>query len=335
MTDLVSIIIPVYNTNSRFKNCFESVLKQIYTNIEVVLVDDGSSDESAQMCDAFAHQTRAFSVYVIHTKNGGVSRTRNLGIDFANGKYIVFIDSDDQVTPDHISDLMNIRDKYPESGHIWCGFDCCSQNHAKYLYSENELISFVDRKDYLSLSEKVLTQSPCLRLYNTSILNYYNIRMNETLSLAEDIIFNLEYLDAVPSTKIFILNKANYLYIDTNNESLKNKYRSNLLEINEQYLNVLYRYLTKWKLTDASSKSKFADVVYLKYLEVLNNTFNKNNKASFVQKLKFNNQILGKDAFTDALMKMNVPISSLLKRAYKTKKYFYVWLYEKIVSVFR
>ena len=105
MADLVSVVIPVYNTNERFKACFESVLNQKYQNIEVVLVDDGSVDSSAQICDLIALSTKGFPVFTIHKPNGGVSRARNLGIDFVNGKYVVFIDSDDIITPDYISDF--------------------------------------------------------------------------------------------------------------------------------------------------------------------------------------------------------------------------------------
>ena len=92
MADLVSVVIPVYNTNERFKACFESVLNQKYENIEIIIIDDGSVDSSAQICDLVTLLTSVFPVFVIHKLNGGVSRARNLGIDFVNGKYGVFID---------------------------------------------------------------------------------------------------------------------------------------------------------------------------------------------------------------------------------------------------
>ena len=83
MADLVSVVIPIFNTNDRFKTCFESVLNQKYKDIEVILVDDGSSDASAEICDMIAQSTSEFPAFVIHKPNGGVSRARNLGIDFA------------------------------------------------------------------------------------------------------------------------------------------------------------------------------------------------------------------------------------------------------------
>lgn len=332
MADLVSVVIPVYNTNERFKACFESVLKQKYLNIEVILVDDGSSDTSAQICDMVALSTSRFPVYVIHKPNGGVSRARNLGIDFANGKYLVFIDSDDRVTPDYVSDFMEARENYPDAGHIWCGFEWVSQNKI-YIYSEKEQLSLMCREDYFALSGKILTQSPWLRLYDKTILKNYKIRMQESLSLAEDVIFNLEYLDAVPSTKICVINAPNYIYI-TSDDSLNFKYRDNLLEINELFLSKLKIYLSKWGMTDEDSVTYYYNNVLLKYTEVMNNTFNRNNSMPYFERIRFNNSILHKEEFTKALSTTDIYINRLLRRAYESKNYFFVRLFEKLVALY-
>lgn len=334
MADLVSVVIPVYNTNDRFKACFESVLKQKYQNIEVILVDDGSSDASAQICDTIVLTTVNFPVTVIHKPNSGVSRARNLGIDFANGKYLVFIDSDDQVTPSYISDFMETRNKHLDVGHIWCGFLHCAEKKTIYVYTENEDISFLSRDDYLILNEKVMTQAPWQRLYDVSVLKNNNIKMLENLSLAEDAIFNLEYLDAVQSIKICIINKDNYLYYDQNNNSLQNKYRDDLYEIITLYLKTLEQYLQKWGITETDSFSKYYHIVFFKYLGILENTFKANNKLSFAKKIKYNNSVLCDQLFIDTIARIDIPISDRLKRAYQTKNYFGVWLYEHLASLY-
>ena len=333
MNDLVSVVIPVYNTNERFKTCFDSVLNQKYPNIEIILLDDVSADASAQICDVAALSTNIFPVFVIHQSNGGVSRARNRGIDFANGKYLVFIDSDDIVTPDYVSDFMNAREKYPDAGHIWCGFEW-SSNQKKCIYSEDEPVSLVDRDHYFELAEKILTQSPCLRIYDVSLLRQHRIKMIEDLSLTEDMLFNLAYLDRVPSKKIGIVNAANYIYLDTDADSLNHKYRENLKEIYDYLLDTIWRYMNQWELTDADSVTKYYDTVYYKSVEILNNTFHPQNTMSYFDKIRFNNEILRSQRFIDSLSSMSIVLPERLIKAYQTKNYFWVRVNDRIVSVY-
>lgn len=333
MADLVSVVIPVYNTNERFNACFESVLNQKYQNIEVILIDDGSSDTSAQICDCIALSTGKFPVYVIHKPNGGVSRARNLGIDFAHGKYLVFIDSDDLVNPNHISDLMDARVRFPDSGHVWCGFESISDQR-RYLYSENESVSLVSRDDYFELAGKVLTQSPWLRLYDVSILRENHLRMIENFSLAEDALFNLAYMDVVPSKKICVINRANYLYYDADSESLNQKYRDNLKDINDRLLDSVWQYIVNWGLTDSFSVAEYNNTVYHKMVEVLKNTFHPQNKMSYSERIRFNNDIIRSERFVDALAKMSITIPNRLRKAYLTQNYFWVRVYERIVKIY-
>lgn len=333
MADLVSVVIPVYNTNERFRACFESVLNQKYQDIEVLLVDDGSSDTSAQICDMAAQSTNSFPVFVIHKTNDGVSRARNLGIDFANGKYIVFIDSDDQVKPNHISDFMEAREKYPDAGHIWCGFER-SSDHSQNVFSDSEPISIVSRDDYFALAGKVLTQSPWLRIYDASILNENHLRMIEDLSLAEDVLFNLAYMDTVPSKKICIINTANYLYCDSDSDSLNLKHRDDLKDIIDRLLDAVWQYIVNWGLTDPDSVAEYNNIVYHKTVEVLNNTFHPQNKMSYSERIRFNNDIIRGQRFVDALSLMSITISDRLRKAYQTQNYFWVRAYERIISVY-
>lgn len=98
MSELISIIIPVYNVEKYLKRCLESVINQTYRNLEIILVDDGSKDSSGKICDEYAEQDKR--IKVIHKKNGGASSARNMGLDIAQGNYIGFIDSDDWIELD-------------------------------------------------------------------------------------------------------------------------------------------------------------------------------------------------------------------------------------------
>ena len=97
MVPLISFIVPIYNVERYLQKCVDSILAQSYSNIEVVLVDDGSTDESVAICDSYANRDKR--VQVIHKENGGASSARNEGLRFAHGSYIAFIDSDDYVSP--------------------------------------------------------------------------------------------------------------------------------------------------------------------------------------------------------------------------------------------
>lgn len=106
MNDLISVIIPVYNVAPYIDRCIKSVLRQTYTNIEILLIDDGSTDGSGQICEQYQKIDERIQVY--HKKNGGLSDARNYGIDRATGRYITFIDSDDYITDDCIQYLFSL-----------------------------------------------------------------------------------------------------------------------------------------------------------------------------------------------------------------------------------
>lgn len=107
---LVSIIIPVYNVEAYLEKCLQSVVTQTYTNIEILLVNDGSTDRSPAVCRAFA--ARDTRIRVLNRENGGLSSARNAGLEVANGEYVCFIDSDDWVETDYVATLWEVLEKY-------------------------------------------------------------------------------------------------------------------------------------------------------------------------------------------------------------------------------
>lgn len=110
MEEKISVIVPIYNVEKYLDRCIESILKQTYKNIEIILVDDGSTDNSGKMCDQFAKRDNR--IKVIHKKNGGMSDARNVGLDFVSGEYIAFVDSDDWISPVMFERLYSILKKY-------------------------------------------------------------------------------------------------------------------------------------------------------------------------------------------------------------------------------
>ena len=117
--DLISIIVPVYNVSKYLRQCVDSIINQTYQNLEIILVDDGSPDDSGMICDEYAEKD--CRIKVIHKKNGGLSDARNAGIKVANGMYICFIDSDDYVSEIFIEHLYTNAKKYDVNVSC-CGF---------------------------------------------------------------------------------------------------------------------------------------------------------------------------------------------------------------------
>lgn len=110
MEPMVSIIVPVYNAQQYIRRCVDSILNQEYTDFELLLIDDGSTDSSGEICDEYAQKDTR--IRVVHKENSGVSDSRNLALDYATGKYIQFLDSDDWITPDATRLLVRSAEEY-------------------------------------------------------------------------------------------------------------------------------------------------------------------------------------------------------------------------------
>lgn len=168
---LISVIVPVYNTAKYLRRCVDSILDQTYRNLEVILVDDGSTDgESGKICDEYAVKDNR--VRVIHQENGGPSKARNIGIESSKGDYLVFIDSDDYIMPDMISFLLYLIEKN-EADIAVCGYYWIKENDIKNISeSDFEAVSEIVMKDDC---HKFLFERPdlavisCNKLYKKEI----------------------------------------------------------------------------------------------------------------------------------------------------------------------
>lgn len=175
--DLISVIIPLYNVEAYLPKCIESVQLQTYTNLEIILVDDGSTDGSSAICDTFA-QTDA-RIKVIHKENGGVSDARNTGLDAASGKYMFFVDSDDYIGPKCIQYLHEAITKSGAQIAV-CDYVCVSE-HENGEYPEEawttEVLSNEEclKRTYLAEAHG-LTFMPVAKLCELDLFRKHNIR---------------------------------------------------------------------------------------------------------------------------------------------------------------
>lgn len=194
---LISIIIPVYNAQDWLKPCIESIIHQSYTNIEIILVNDGSTDNSGTILDNYARQDSRITVK--DKPNGGPSAARNLGIDIARGEYLIFVDADDELHPDMVRHLYAVHQQ--TNADICCGCTVYKQSYTFKPFS-HERINVIDSATAI---ERTLYQQP--NYYPSAWNTLYRKELFNGLRFAE----GLRYEDLDFFYKIFIrANKIGY-----------------------------------------------------------------------------------------------------------------------------
>ncbi len=187
MQPQVSVVVPVYNTAAYLSSCIESILGQTCPDFELILVDDGSTDQSGVICDQFAQtDTR---VRVLHTANGGVSSARNTGLAAADGRYVVFCDSDDTIAPTLLAVLLERSD----SDLAECGIHL-GQEQRVYESDQTFLMAEMTAQVFTRLLQKSLISSPCAKLYRMDLIRRFCLQFDTSVNYGEDLIFNLSYL---------------------------------------------------------------------------------------------------------------------------------------------
>lgn len=311
---------PVFKVENVLHYCIDSILNQTYKDFELILVDDGSPDNSGKVCDEYAQKDDR--VIVIHKENGGVSSARNVGIDKAKGKYICFVDSDDYVSKDYLKTLIDIKEKYNDVDNIWCYFKTVDKYSEKIDCKEVSSEPNIEKytvKDIMTLHEKWLDAGPYCKLYNRNIVVNFGMHFREDMSLGEDLLFNFDYLDKT-NGDIIVSSVEAYFYYIGNENSLANKYYPNLLEIYEIINSTMENYLNKWHC-DNNQMKKYYNACFFKYEVVLKNTFSNQNNVSNKEKIKINNKILKSKEFTMAINNMSYKPNILYKLAYLSKNY--------------
>lgn len=205
MTSKVSIIIPIYNTAKYLPRCLDSVISQTYKNLEVILVDDGSNDKSGQIADDYAKKDKR--IKVIHQQNQGQSAARNTGLQAATGEYISFIDSDDEVAPTFIAQLITAYEK--DASLTVCGIH---YKHLRAHSTEDVYISPLrprrakeSQKAYILflLAVDGRMYSSVNKLYKADLAKKLNF--DTSLNFAEDTKFVLDYLKLARGEISFVL----------------------------------------------------------------------------------------------------------------------------------
>ena len=246
---ILSIIIPVYNANALIGRCLKSLLRQSFPNFEIIVVDDGSTDNSLQTANDSLKGRK--DIQILSQSNQGVSAARNKGLSVANGEWITFIDSDDYVYSDYLETLINAID---DVDFVVSGYSFLVGNSIQSKAIPPDItIAVADIKKGQARFLDYMT-SPVGRLYKKSVIDKHNIRFNESMSFAEDRDFNLQYLSHID--KVRFLHYSGYYYQTDVTGSLSK------IEHQDKFKNDILYWNKVFDLTDKSDNLYLSNLLF-------------------------------------------------------------------------
>ena len=212
----VTVIVPVYNVEEYLRPCLDSLLQQTYSNLEIVVVDDGSTDNSGIICDEYAKKNSI--IKVVHQVNGGLSNARNTGMDHATGDYIMFCDSDDLYVPNSCEVMVNEIER-TASDYVIGNYQNCAEDGSLWenpVFNKEKYLPFrLDIKDYKK-SFFIMNSSVCNKIFDAKFLKDIQVRFVEGVP-GEDAIFTTYCF--IKSKKVHYISDVMYLYRQRENAS--------------------------------------------------------------------------------------------------------------------
>ena len=256
--ELISVIVPVYNAEKFLFRCVDSICRQTYRNLEIILVDDGSPDNSPMMCDDFSVKDNR--IKVIHKQNAGQGLARNDGLSIANGEYVTFVDSDDWISLDHIENLYNAIKKYDADvslgNHIRVNVDGVMTSKMLPLMEGvyegdriiRELMLPLIGADARDTSDILINSSVSMNMYSMACIKKNNIRfISERYAVAEDFYFNVDCF--YYASKVVHIKETGYYYFQ-NLQSTCEKYNPKRFERTLNYYNLICERVKSYGLSD-------------------------------------------------------------------------------------
>ena len=305
---LVSIIVPVYNVEDYLEKCLDNLICQTYENIEIILIDDGSTDKSSQICDEYAAKD---SIAVIHKTNEGVSAARNDGLKAANGQLIMFVDSDDWIETDTCEIAVSAMEESGADVVMWSYISENNGNQSpKTIFGSDTVFEGTDVTEKLhrrlfglmgeELAHPEYADSLCPvwgKLYKKELIMNNNISFVGLSEIGsyEDGLFNIEVFSQIK--KAVYLNKCLYHYRKENTSSVTSGYRKDLFEKWQNLFDLMQKYIHKNNLP-SDYQSALNNRIALSILGLGLNIMSCN--CSAVKKIKMIKEIIKSERYKKA-----------------------------------
>lgn len=280
---MFSVIVPIYNVQEYLEKCIESILEQSYKDFELLLIDDESTDQSAEICDAYAKKDNR--IVVIHKTNGGVSAARNTGIRNAKGNYVVFVDGDDFIDKDYLNAFV----QYAEKGidYIQCGYKRVKKDGEiiciKPVRNRNEIMQN-DENRYKEAVRVITMRNGGWEVWRTAIrldfLKGHSIDFIEGYNYGEDLVFSVKVALMAKQFVSFDYNGYSYV-LRTGSMIDRSKNQIKLKEIEEQALS-----LKKWLVNGSNQYAE--QNFWLLYLLIMETEFPKDLSTRTMKQLRDN-----------------------------------------------
>lgn len=295
MKPKISIIIPIYNSEKYLEKCIESVINQSFNEFELLLINDGSSDKTREICELYVNKDNRIKLF--NLENGGVSNARNFGIDSSNSEYICFIDSDDYIKLDMLYNLYRATENgkidLVVSGMFFERYDGGSWNNIidNYKATNYKELQFIIRE----LFKSYLLYNPVGKLYKAIIINKNNLRFKKDMSFGEDPVFNCEYLKKISSC--ININESYYIYVKHGETSLSNKFESGKIEFNEKMHHELELLLVNYSVLDNETKEVINSRYSKELIDMIFTINRAKDNVSFSEKRRFLKKIFANDKY--------------------------------------
>lgn len=290
--DLISVIVPVYNVESYVEECIQSVLNQSYQNLEIILVDDGSTDKSGEICEKFTYDKR---VTVLHKENGGLSSARNFALEIVKGEYLSFIDSDDYIDKYFIEKLYNALKIQKDNCKIsMCRFTreensfMISEKKIKLVSSEETLKNILYQKD-----DSLYSVAACNKLYHRSVfekIDFPESFINEDMFVICEVLSETKY--------VAVIDYNGYYYRINNNSITQKRFSPKNLDVVkacDHIMNYVEKHFNSADLKKAAVNLKFRRCYQMLYKLWMSNEKYEDYENILFSFIKANKTIVLKD----------------------------------------
>ena len=323
-----SVIVPVYNVENYLPRCIDSLLAQNYADLEILLIDNGSKDQSGQICEDYAAKFSNITAY--HIPNKGVSSARNFGLSKAKGDFICFVDADDYLVGNLFSDVESQLDSQLDLL-VFSYYNSIEKNlseinrSAKILPTEGKK----DKSDFIALFQKLcltdMMYTVWNKIYRREFLEEHQI-VFESYELGEDVRFNLNVYQHVNT--VFLVKSAYYVYVSGRVDSAMGQYNPNRMNYQLEELGKVDQLMTSWNIHD----DQFIDQIKARIL--MSNIQNISKQKMSLSKKRHYVEVLCRNQEMIALLKKATsPLHPLVRRLLHFRMYLTVIFLKKLQTL--